>query len=119
MSTAGSAVRVRVNTAGLLRAALGCGDRYEVEPVDAPIRVVVQSELLANEPAPAQSADPRAAAVLESPLAAEESSCHELRVVLVHSTRRSKLGLAAGMDHVVNGPDGTDAVGESEGTSGA
>ena len=56
--------------------------------------------------------------MLESPLAAEESSCHELRVVLVHSTRRSKLGLAAGMDHVVNGPDGTDAVGESEGDLG-
>ena len=27
-----------------------------------------------------------------------------LRVVLVHSTRSSKLGMAAGMDHLVEGP---------------
>ncbi len=39
---------------------------YEVEPVDDPIRVVVQSELIANQdgrPQAPESADPRAAAV--------------------------------------------------------
>src|SRR6184192_4024568 len=41
---------------------------YEVEPLDAPARLVVQSELVANEPTPAVDQDPRAAAALESPL---------------------------------------------------
>ena len=53
------------------------------------------------------------AAALESPLVAEASFDHALRVVLVHSTRASKLGLAAAMDHLVEGPEGTDTVGES------
>ena len=86
---------------------------YEVEPLEAPLRVVVQSELVANEPAPRATDDPRAAAALESPLVAEEFFHHDLRVVLVHSTRASKLGLAAGMDHLIEGPHGTDALGES------
>ncbi len=33
---------------------------------------------------------------------------HRARVVLVHSTRASGLRMAAGMDHVVDGPDGTE-----------
>jgi alpha,alpha-trehalose phosphorylase len=37
---------------------------YEVEALDHPVRVVVQSELVANEELPSASADPRAAAVL-------------------------------------------------------
>jgi alpha,alpha-trehalose phosphorylase len=86
---------------------------YEVETVDAPLRVVVQSELVANEPAPPRSADPRAAAALESPLQSEEFSDHGTRVVLVHSTKRSGLRMAAGMDHIVEGPDGTQIAGES------
>ena len=75
-------------------------------PWTAPLRVVVQSELVANEPAPPQSADPRAAAALESPLQSEEFSHHGARVVLVHTTKRSGLRMAAGMDHVVEGPTG-------------
>src|SRR5438876_9245330 len=45
---------------------------YEVEPLDAPIRVVVQSELVANEALPPQSKDPRVGAALESALESEE-----------------------------------------------
>ncbi|HEX6481934.1 MAG TPA: family 65 glycosyl hydrolase, partial [Ktedonobacteraceae bacterium] len=41
---------------------------YEVEALDAPVRVVVQSELVANEPLPPQSKDPRVGAALESAL---------------------------------------------------
>jgi alpha,alpha-trehalose phosphorylase len=86
---------------------------YEVEPVDTPLRVVVQSELVANEPGPAQSDDPRAAAALESPLVSEEFTHHAQRVVLVHSTKRSRLRMAAGMDHVIEGPEGTETASES------
>ena len=86
---------------------------YEVEPVDEPLRVVVQSELVANEPAPPPSRDPRAAAALESPLVAEDHYDHAARVVLVHSTKASHLLMAAGMDHIVEGPAGTDTLAES------
>ena len=47
---------------------------YEVEPLDAPVRVVVQSELVANETLPNAGKDPRAGAVLESSLECEEHS---------------------------------------------
>jgi alpha,alpha-trehalose phosphorylase len=87
--------------------------RYEVKPCDGPVRIVVQSELVANEPVPAQSKDPRAAAALASPLSSEFHATHDLRAVLVHRTERSGLRMAAGMDHEVNGPDGTVTAIES------
>jgi alpha,alpha-trehalose phosphorylase len=88
--------------------------RYEVEPVDETTRVVVQSELVANEPVPAQSDDPRAAAALRQPLECEQHGYHELRAGLVHRTRASKLRMAAGMDHIVEGPEETVTAAESE-----
>jgi alpha,alpha-trehalose phosphorylase len=86
---------------------------YQVEPLDRPLRVVVQSELVANEAAPTRFDDPRAAAALEAPLVSEGWFDHALRVILVHSTRASKLGMAAGIDHLIDGPPGTDTATES------
>jgi alpha,alpha-trehalose phosphorylase len=86
---------------------------YEVEPLDAPARLVVQSELVANEPMPAAALDPRAAAELGSVLRSEQFADHDARVVLVHITQRSGLRLAAAMDHVVDGPPGTETATES------
>ena len=77
---------------------------YEVEPVDAQTRLVVQSELVANEPGGAGDKDPRAAAVLEAPLRSELYAHHDNKVVLVHSTRASKLRMAAAMDHEIEAP---------------
>src|SRR6202044_3056208 len=42
--------------------------RYRVKPVGEKLRLVVMSELVANEEVPAASADPRAAAMLAKPL---------------------------------------------------
>jgi alpha,alpha-trehalose phosphorylase len=86
---------------------------YEVEPVDGGVRVAVQSELIANEPVPPTTNDPRAAAALESPLESEWFGDHDTRIVLVHRTKQSNLRMAAAIDHVVEGPDGTDCVVES------
>jgi alpha,alpha-trehalose phosphorylase len=86
---------------------------YEVEPIGQPVRVVVQSELVANEPGPAAAGDPRAAAILEAPLVSESFFDRKSRVVLVHSAKRSKLRLAAGMDHIVEGPDRNETAAES------
>ena len=81
--------------------------RYEVRPLDGETRLVVQSELVANEPGPRLSDDPRAAAALARPLVPEACEDHGARAVLVHRTRASGLRMAAGMDHLVDGPDGT------------
>jgi alpha,alpha-trehalose phosphorylase len=81
--------------------------RYEVWPCDGhPLRVVAQSELVANEPSTSKSDDPRAAAALRAPLVAEEQEVHGHRIVLVHRTRASGLRMAAGMDHVLEEVDG-------------
>jgi alpha,alpha-trehalose phosphorylase len=87
---------------------------YEVEPVDATTRIVVQSELVSNEPVPGQADDPRAAAALQRPLECEQHGHHELRAGLVHRTKASGLRMAAGMDHVVEGPEATVTATESE-----
>jgi alpha,alpha-trehalose phosphorylase len=82
---------------------------YTVEPAcDEPLRVVVQSELIANEDIAGLSKDPRAAAALESPLESEEhavSNDGQYRVVLVHHTKQSGLRVASGMAHDIEGPE--------------
>ena len=86
---------------------------YEVEPIEDGARLVVQSELVANEPMPVFGDDPRAASALESPLEAELWGDLGAKVVLVHSTRQSRLRLAAGIDHVVDAADGIE-IGAAE-----
>lgn len=80
--------------------------RYEVEPVDGPARIILQSELVTNEAGPGRSADPRVAAALEKPLVAEDQVVTGDGAVLVHSTRVSGLRMGAAMTHLVDGPDG-------------
>ena len=87
---------------------------YEVEPVGADARLVVQSQLVANEPEPESVDDPRAAAALRSALVSERHAHSELSAVLVHRTRSSGLRMAAAMDHVVEGPGRTTTTSESE-----
>ncbi len=89
---------------------------YEVEPVDGPADVVVQSELVANEPVgDLTGRDPRAAAATASPLSPQFAGHEGRRAILIHSTKKSSLTMAAGMDHVVRGPGGTQITSESTG----
>ena len=80
---------------------------YEVEAVDGEFPVVLQSELVANETMPVASRDPRAAAALAEPLVSEDYDGTGTRAVLVHRTRQSGLRMAAAIDHLIDGPDGT------------
>ena len=82
--------------------------RYEVEPVEDGFPVVVQSELVANEPrpdgqrGPARGGGPGGAARVRDvrpPRGAAPSSST--------APATSGLRMAAAMDHVVEGPDGT------------
>ncbi|MGH7765344.1 MAG: glycoside hydrolase family 65 protein [Candidatus Dormibacteraceae bacterium] len=82
---------------------------YEVEAVERPVDVVVQSELVANETGAASlKPDPRQAEALERPLVGEFAGQTEHGAVLIHSTRRSKLLIAAGMQHAVMGSRGAE-----------
>src|ERR671921_2016156 len=114
ISPAGQAVRVSsVRLVSFTQRAVAA-ILYEVEPLGAPARLVVQSELVANEPLPvAGGGDPRAGAGVGSVLRSEFCSDHDARVVLVHSTRASGLRMAAAMDHVVEGPPATQTTAES------
>ena len=86
---------------------------YEVEALDGKTPVVMQSELIANEELPDAGSDPRATAEPASPLHSEYFAGRDTRAVLEHSTRASGLTMAAAMDHVVDGPPGTEATVES------
>jgi alpha,alpha-trehalose phosphorylase len=86
---------------------------YEVEPVDTPVRVVVQSELVANEELPEISKDPRAGAGPTSQLACEEHQAEGTRGLMVHHTQASGLRIGAAMDHMIEGPPETVIESES------
>ncbi len=119
VSPAGQAARIRsVRLVSFTQRAVAAIS-YEVEAVDDSARVVVQSELVANEPLPTSGRDPRAAAALEEPLVSEDHGCRGLAAVeLVHHMAASGLRLAAGMDHLVDGPPGTAVNAESEADTG-
>ncbi|HEX2810416.1 MAG TPA: glycosyl hydrolase family 65 protein, partial [Kineosporiaceae bacterium] len=79
---------------------------YEVEPLDGPARVVLQSELVANEQLPRAGGDPRVSAVLDAPLAPVEHDVAGTRIQLMHCTRHSAIGVGAAADHLIEVPDG-------------
>jgi alpha,alpha-trehalose phosphorylase len=107
VSPAGCAVRVTSTRLVSFTQRAVAAIWYEVEPVDSSARVVVQSELVANESLPDVGRDPRAAAALESPLVLEENVVDSTSAAMVHVTRRSRQRVAAAMDHEVHGPEDT------------
>lgn len=86
---------------------------YEVEPVDESVRVVLQSELVANEAPPDPGRDPRAGAVQTTPLTCEEHLVRDTMGLMVHRTQRSGLRIAAAMDHILEGPSNLTVESES------
>jgi alpha,alpha-trehalose phosphorylase len=91
---------------------------YDVTPVDGPARLVVGSELIANEPIPFTPGDPRASANLESPLEPGRHSVNGTRVNVVHRTKQSHLRVAAAMDHELDAPVEMDVQAEASGDLG-
>jgi alpha,alpha-trehalose phosphorylase len=115
-SPAGQAVRLRsVRLVSLVQRAVAAIS-WEVEAVDEAARIVVQSELVANEslPVPGEEEDPRAAAALTSPLVSEGAGAHDLRAGLVHHTRASGLRIGAAMDHIIDTPGDASTGVEAE-----
>ncbi|MEU9151175.1 glycosyl hydrolase family 65 protein [Streptomyces sp. NPDC048417] len=113
-SPAGSTVRVRSTRLVSLTQRAVAAVAYEVEAVDRRCRIVIQSELVANEQLPGTNGDPRAAVALESPLEQEDDFASGRRLRLVHRTRRSGLRVAVAADHTVAGPGRTTTQAESD-----
>jgi alpha,alpha-trehalose phosphorylase len=113
-SPAGRAVRIRSTRLVSFVQRAVAAILYEVQAIDDPARVVIQSSLVANEPVPSRSGDPRAAGAVRSPLVCEYHTAHGLEAALGHRTKRSGLRMAAGLDHVVHGPVATVTAAESE-----
>jgi alpha,alpha-trehalose phosphorylase len=117
-SPSGARIRLRSKRFVSLTQRAIAAIRLEIEPLDASVQVVLQSELVANEDQPARSQDPRVAAQLEAPLVAEDAFVDDLRVTLLHAARRSGLRMAAAMDHELAGPDGVSTRVEAAGDLG-
>ncbi|MGH8960252.1 MAG: glycoside hydrolase family 65 protein [Jatrophihabitantaceae bacterium] len=106
ISPSGQVIRLRSTRLVSLKQRSILGIHYEVEAVGSEARVVVQSELVANEQLPAQSGDPRVAAMLENALLPVEHAGSGTRALLQHRTATSELQVAAGMDHVIEAEHG-------------
>ena len=114
VSPAGQAVRIRSTRLVSFTQRAVAAICYEVEAVGDKARVVVQSELVANEPLPVPGSDPRVAAALSSPLVSEDHGTRgRTAVELAHVTAVSGLRMAAAMDHVVDAPPQTSIAAES------
>lgn len=107
VSPAGKAVRVHSTRLVSFTQRAVAAICYEIEPLDGPARLVIQSGLVANEEIPLTKADPRVAATLREPLQSEQHISNGGSGLLIHRTKVSGLRMAAAMSHVVDGPDET------------
>jgi alpha,alpha-trehalose phosphorylase len=99
MSPGGQGVRVRSTRLVSLVQRSVAAICYEVEPLDTAVRVVLQSELVANETLPPSGGDPREAAALVAALVSEEHACDGTGASLLHCTTVSDLRVGAAMEH--------------------
>jgi alpha,alpha-trehalose phosphorylase len=104
ISPAGKKIRLRSTRMVSFTQRAIAAIEYEVEALDNDVRLILQSELVANEALPKHGGDPRVSAVLKNPLEAKERSVFDRGATLLHQTRESDLLVAAGMEHIVDGP---------------
>jgi len=114
VSPTGKAVRIRSTRLVSFVQRSIAAIRYEVEPLATPVRIVVQSTLVANEPLAEQLRDPRTAVALSAPLVSEYHTSHGLEAEVGHRTRASGLRMTVAIDHLVDGPEATMTEAESE-----
>ncbi len=115
VSPAGKKVRIRTTRfVSFAHRAVAC-IRFQVEAVDTPARIVIQSSLVANEPYPVRNGnDPRAGLSHDLNLIPDHHSHRDMHALLAHSTESSGLSMVAGMDHMYEGPEKTRVSSISE-----
>src|SRR5665647_2441930 len=99
VSPGGQGVRVRSTRLVSLVQRSVAAICYEVEATDTAVRVVLQSELVANETLPSSGGDPRESAALVAPLVSEDHACKGTGASLLHRTALSHLRVGAAMEH--------------------
>lgn len=114
VSPAGQGVRIRTTRLVSFVQRAIAAVCLEVEPTNEPARIVVQSSLVANEPIPEGSDDPRGAAALRSPLVHDYHTHRGLQVGLGHHTHTSGLRMAAALDHTCEAPAKVQSTSEAE-----
>jgi len=114
ISPGGKGVRVRSSRLVSLVQRSVAAICYDVEPLEQKVRVVLQSELVANETLPSSGGgDPRKSAALLAPLVAEEHSCGATGASLLHHTAQSGLRLGVAMEHLLDAPPSMQVFSES------
>ncbi len=112
-SPGGQGVRVRSTRLVSLAQRAVAAICYEIDVLDTAARVVLQSELVANESSPPSGGDPREAVALQTRLQPEGHARTSTGASLLHRTAVSDLRLGAAMDHQVDGPPSTKVSSES------
>lgn len=108
VSPAGKKVRVRTTRFVSFAHRTAACIKFEVEAVDQPARIVIQSSLVTNEPMPSRNGmDPRGGGEHRLRLISEHHSHRDMHALLAHRTERSGLYMVAGMDHQYTGPEKT------------
>jgi len=113
VSPGGQGVRVRSTRLVSLVQRSVAAICYEVEATDTAVRVVLQSELVANETLPPSGGDPRESAALVAPLVSEVHACNGTGASLLHRTALSHLRVGAAMEHHLVGPASMQVSSES------
>jgi alpha,alpha-trehalose phosphorylase len=113
VSPGGRCVRVRSTRLVSLVQRSVAAVAYEIEPLDGPLRVVVQSELVTNEVVPSAGGDPRVSAMLDAPLHSVSHESSDATAALMHTTAGSGLRVAVAMDHRIEGPSSVQVSAES------
>ena len=115
VSPTGKGIRIRTTRLVSFSQRSVAAISFEVEPIDQPVRIVLQSSLVANEPLPdGHGDDPRAGADVRTPLLSQYHASNGLEASLGHRTSYSELHMAAAMDHTFRGPSNTVTSSESE-----
>ncbi len=111
-SPAGERVRVRSTRLVSFAQRAVAAVQYEVTALDSSTRVVLESELLANEVLPVLSGDVREGSS-DARLRPLLHRVRDLGALLVHATAQSGLVMAAGIDHILEGPGDTETTSEA------
>ena len=114
ISPGGKGVRVRSSRLVSLVQRSVAAICYDVEPLEQTVRVVLQSELVANETLPSSGGgDPRKSEALLAPLVSEEHTCGGTGASLLHRTALSGLRLGVAMEHHIDAPPSMQVSSES------
>lgn len=114
-SPAGDAVRVESTRLVSLTHRAVATIEYRVTALSGPLDITVLSQIVANEPLPDVHPDERVMAPLKRPFEPVDRIVTTTGATLLHRTKRSRIGVAVAMEHVIESDEHTvDTVATGE-----